>query len=87
MVLTLTFITLKHRSAAIATYAICGFANPCSMGIMIGALSAFAPERRKSITKVAFRALISGCIVSLMTASIAGLLMTDEMIEASGPKT
>ena len=51
------------------------------MGIMIGALSALAPERRQSITKVAFRAFLSGCFVSLITASIAGLLMTDEMIE------
>jgi pyrimidine nucleoside transport protein len=51
------------------------------MGIMIGALSALAPDRRSSITKVVFRAFIAGCIVSLLTASIAGLLMTDEMIE------
>jgi hypothetical protein len=51
------------------------------MGIMIGSLSALSPERRPSITKVAFRAFICGCFVSLLTASIAGLLMTDEMIE------
>lgn len=50
------------------------------MGIMIGALGALAPNRRHDITKVAFRALVAGCIVSLITASIAGLLMTDEMI-------
>lgn len=54
------------------------------MGIMIGSLSALAPERRPSITRVAFRAFICGCAVSLLTASIAGLLMTDEMIERSG---
>lgn len=56
------------------------------MGIMIGALSALAPEKRPSITKVAFRAFVSGCCVSLITASIAGLLMTDEMIEGTRPK-
>lgn len=56
------------------------------MGIMIGALSALAPDKRPSITKVAFRAFVSGCFVSLLTASIAGLLMTDEMIEGTGPR-
>lgn len=56
------------------------------MGIMIGALSALAPERRPAITKVAFRAFISGCFVSLITASIAGLLMTDEMVQGTGLK-
>jgi pyrimidine nucleoside transport protein len=74
---------LSHRqlrSSTIATYAICGFGNPSAMGIMIGSLSALAPEQRPAITKVAIRAVISGCIVSLMTASIAGLLMSDELI-------
>lgn len=50
---------------------------------MIGALSALASERRPSITKVAFRAFVSGTFVSLITASIAGLLMTDEMVEGT----
>jgi pyrimidine nucleoside transport protein len=50
------------------------------MGIMIGGLSSLAPERRPSITKLAFRAFVSGCFVSLITASIAGLLMTDEIV-------
>ncbi|XP_070501377.1 uncharacterized transporter YutK-like [Chironomus tepperi] len=72
---------ISPRSAAIATFAICSFANPGSIGIAIGSLSALAPSRRPSITKVAFRALIAACFVTLCTASIAGLLMTDEMIE------
>lgn len=50
------------------------------MGIMIGALSALAPERRPTIVKVAFRAFVAGCIVPLISASIAGLLMTDDII-------
>jgi len=68
---------LQKRSAAIATFAICSFANPSSIGIMVGGLSALAPERRPSITKVVFRAFLSGCFVTLITAS-AGLLMTDD---------
>jgi pyrimidine nucleoside transport protein len=53
---------------------------------MVGGLSALAPERRPSITKVAFRAFVSACFVTLCTASIAGLLMTDEMIEGQNSK-
>ncbi|XP_053684985.1 sodium/nucleoside cotransporter 1 [Sabethes cyaneus] len=66
---------LSPRSAAIATYAICGFANPSSLGILIGALSAMVPEKRKVFTAVALRAFITGSIVCFMTASIGGLLM------------
>lgn len=65
---------ISPRSSAIATYAICGFANPSSMGIMIGTLSAMVPERRGAITSVAFRAFITGSIVCFMTASIGGKL-------------
>lgn len=71
---------ISPRSAAIATFAICSFANPSSIGIVIGALSALAPERRPAITSVALRAFFAACFVTLCTASIAGLLMTDEMI-------
>ncbi|KAG5677451.1 hypothetical protein PVAND_007209 [Polypedilum vanderplanki] len=71
---------ISPRSAAIATYAICSFANPASIGIMVGGLSALAPERRPSITKVAIRAFFAACFVTFVTASIAGLLMTDELI-------
>lgn len=51
---------------------------------MIGALSALAPERRKSITSVALRAFLAGSIVCFLSACIAGLLMTDAMIEGTG---
>ncbi|XP_050072867.1 solute carrier family 28 member 3-like [Anopheles maculipalpis] len=68
---------ITKRSATIATYAICGFANPSSLGIMIGAMSAMAPERRGSITSVSFRSFITGSIACFMTACIAGLLIDD----------
>jgi pyrimidine nucleoside transport protein len=73
----------QDRSSAIATYAITSFANPATIGIMIGALSSLAPERRPSVTKVALRAFVAACFVTLCTASIAGLLMTDEMISGN----
>jgi hypothetical protein len=56
----------------IATYALCGFSNPGSIGIMIGGLVMLAPERRNAVTEVAFRAFIAGSATCFLTASIAG---------------
>ncbi|XP_046623796.1 solute carrier family 28 member 3 [Neodiprion virginianus] len=69
---------LSPRTEAIATYAICGFSNPGSVGIMIGALASMAPEKRAQISSVAVRAFITGSAVCFMTACIAGMLMTDD---------
>uniref|UniRef100_A0A1L8DEH6 Sodium/nucleoside cotransporter n=2 Tax=Nyssomyia neivai TaxID=330878 RepID=A0A1L8DEH6_9DIPT len=73
-------IALNPRSIVICTFAICGFANPSSLGIMIGAMGALAPERRSTITSVAIRAFISGTCVCFITASIAGILLADNMV-------
>ncbi|XP_058125412.1 solute carrier family 28 member 3-like [Anopheles ziemanni] len=75
---------ITPRSAAIATYAVCGFANPSSMGIMIGTMSAMAPDKRYIITSVAVRAFLTGSIVCFMTASIGGLLMDDTIFNNFG---
>ncbi|KAH8297135.1 hypothetical protein KR044_005330, partial [Drosophila immigrans] len=64
---------IGQRSAGIATFALCGFANPGSLGILIAALSAMAPTRRYDITRVAVRAFLTGSIVSFTSASIAGI--------------
>ncbi|KAM7344050.1 concentrative nucleoside transporter 2 [Cochliomyia hominivorax] len=69
---------IMARSAGIATFAICGFANPSSLGILIGSLGAMAPKRRGLITSVAFRAFIVGSIVCFMSASFAGILIHNE---------
>ena len=66
---------LAERSVTIATYALCGFANPGSLGIMIGGLSSLAPERRGEIAQLSIRALIGGTLASFMTACIAGILL------------
>uniref|UniRef100_A0A4W5M3J9 Sodium/nucleoside cotransporter n=1 Tax=Hucho hucho TaxID=62062 RepID=A0A4W5M3J9_9TELE len=63
---------LSVHSETIATYALCGFANISSLGVMIGGLSAMAPERRGDISRCAIRALISGTVACFMTACIAG---------------
>lgn len=65
---------LSERSTTIATFAICGFANPSSLGILMGSLGSMAPERRGLITSVALRAFVVGSIVCFVSASFAGIL-------------
>ncbi|KAH8258096.1 hypothetical protein KR038_005684 [Drosophila bunnanda] len=74
---------ITARSAGIATFAICGFANPSSLGILIGSLSAMAPHRRATITQVAFRAFIVGSIVCFVSASFAGILLQEDEEQAT----
>lgn len=62
----------QERSEVIATYALCGFANIGSIGIMIGSLSAMAPQRKSDIAAIAVRAMIAGNVACFMTACIAG---------------
>jgi len=65
---------LDPRSRLIMVYAMCGFANFGSVGIMIAGVSALAPERRDEIVPLAMRALVSGAMASGLTGSIIGLL-------------
>ncbi|KYM99541.1 Solute carrier family 28 member 3 [Cyphomyrmex costatus] len=60
------------RSEAIATYAICGFANPSSIGIQIGAYSSLVPEKKEQVMNVVVRAFVTGSAACFLTASIAG---------------
>lgn len=60
------------RSEAIATFAICGFANPGSIGITLGILPSLAPDRKEQISGAVVRAFVAGCAVCFLTASIAG---------------
>lgn len=66
---------VSERSLVIASYALCGFANFGSIGIQIGGLGALAPSRRHDLARLGFKAMLIGTAVSLMTASIAGLLI------------
>jgi len=68
---------LSQRSVAIATYALCGFSNPASIGVQIAALSYMAPSRRGHISQVAIRAFIAGSAACFLTACIAGTLIKD----------
>jgi CNT family concentrative nucleoside transporter len=67
--------SLDPRSFAIATFALCGFANFSSIGIQIGGISALAPNKRSELAKLGFRAMIAGTMANLMSASIVGILL------------
>ncbi|CAH1099475.1 unnamed protein product [Psylliodes chrysocephalus] len=70
----------RERTKVIATYAICGFSNPASIGIMISGLGILIPNKRDVITRVVFRACFGGALVCFMTACIAGTVMPDDVI-------
>ncbi|MDX9767778.1 MAG: nucleoside transporter C-terminal domain-containing protein [Ectothiorhodospiraceae bacterium] len=65
---------LSPRSRVIMTYALCGFANLGSLGIMIGGLGTMVPERRTEIVALGFRSIVAGTLATLMTGAVAGLL-------------
>ena len=65
---------LSQRSIVIATYALCGFANPGSIGVQLATLSSMAPTRKADFAAVAFRAFVSGSMACFLTACIAGAL-------------
>lgn len=66
---------LTPRGVVIATYALCGFANPGSLGILIAGMSSLVPERRKDIVQLGIKSLIGGTLACFVTACIAGLLV------------
>ena len=65
---------LSPRSAVIASYALCGFANFASIGIQIGGIGGIAPERQPDLARLGVRAMIGGTIAAMMTGCVAGLL-------------
>jgi CNT family concentrative nucleoside transporter len=65
---------LSPRSRLIMLYAMCGFANLGSVGIMIAGISGMAPERRQDVVELSLKALVSGTIASGMTGAVIGML-------------
>ncbi len=63
------------RSAKMAAYALCGFANFASVGIQIGGISSLAPGRKRALSELALRAMLGGAFASWMTATVAGLFL------------
>jgi CNT family concentrative nucleoside transporter len=66
--------TFTPRSRLIVTYALCGFANFGSLGIMIGGLGAMIPERRHEVVALGLRSILSGTLATCMSGAVAGML-------------
>ncbi len=64
-----------EKSIIMATYMLCGFANFASIGIQIGGIGSLAPGQRKQLSKFGMKALIGGTIASLISATIAGMII------------
>ena len=65
---------LTAHSRLVLTYALCGFTNFGSLGILLGGLSTLAPERREDILNLGSKSLISGTLVSCLTGAVVGLV-------------
>jgi len=66
---------ITERSFAIATFALCGFANFASIGMQIGGISALAPTRRGDLARLGLRAMLAGTLANFLTAIIVGFLL------------
>lgn len=69
-------IVLDPKSIAIATFALCGFANLSSVAIQIGGIGQLAPSRAKDLAKLGLKALVCGTMASYLSATIAGILIS-----------
>lgn len=74
------YTSMSTRSQLIATYALCGFGNISALGIQIGVLGQLAPSKKSVFAKVALSALLTGALTTLTSASVAGMVLTDEHV-------
>jgi concentrative nucleoside transporter, CNT family len=65
---------LDPRSRLIMLYAMCGFANFGSLGIMIGGLATMAPERREDVISLGYKSIVSGTLSTCLIGAIVGVL-------------
>jgi len=71
----LTGDQLSPRSQIIMIYALCGFANFGSLGIMIGGLSTLVPERREEVVGLGMKSILAGTLATMMTGAVVGMLV------------
>jgi len=69
---------LSERSRLIMTYALCGFANFGSLGIMIGGLGSLAPERRGEIVGLGLKSILAGTLATLVTGAVVGMVLSGD---------
>lgn len=68
-------VSLSPRSFTLATYALSGFANPASIGMLVAAIASVAPGRMREAAELGTRALLAGLCTSYLSASIAGFVL------------
>jgi CNT family concentrative nucleoside transporter len=66
---------MSPKALAIASFALCGFANFSSVGIQIGGIGELAPSRRKDLAELGIKALVCGTLASYLSATLAGILI------------
>jgi CNT family concentrative nucleoside transporter len=66
---------LSQRSAIMASYALCGFANFASIGIQLGGIGAMAPERMRDLSGIALRSMIAGAIANCLMGNVVGIFV------------
>lgn len=64
-----------NKSVIMATYMLCGFANFASIGIQIGGIGSLAPNQRKTLSELGLKAVLGGSLASLLSATIAGMII------------
>ena len=68
--------TLSAKTIAVVTFSLCGFANISSIAILIGGIGGMAPSRKHDIARLGWKAVLGGTLANLLSATIAGLLLT-----------
>lgn len=66
---------LHEKSVVMATFMLCGFANFASIGIQLGGIGVLAPSQRKTLSELGLKAVLGGTLVSLLSATIAGMIL------------
>ena len=76
---------VSERAVVIASYALCGFANLGSCGLMVGALSSMAPKSRAALAAEVLRAMLAGTLACFATACIASAVYDEDAEHGAGP--
>jgi len=66
---------ISPRASLIATYALCGYSNPGSIGVQLATIGSLCPSRRDEVSSIIFRAFVAGSVACFLTACIAGALV------------
>jgi CNT family concentrative nucleoside transporter len=69
-------VGMSERTRAVVTFSLCGFANLSSIAILLGGLGVLVPEKKELIARFGLRAVAAGSLSNLMSAALAGLLLT-----------